>query len=556
MNRPLQFSLLFLISTCISVAQVRDSSNKDISLPASALIPINISVSPTGARVSIDGYFRGIGTIHQVALGKHIIKIEANEFKTIETSIEVNNTNTFFRYTLEQIRATYVKILTVPNRASLYLNNILVAETNTEFYKAPGLYDLHIEKEGYKSVDTVLLFMKNTQNVYVFEMTPITESHLKSISVLEATNPTPALKNELREKGAAIVSFSVTPADAVLYLDNIKTASTVFELTAGAHVVSISKPGYVLLKDTLHLNPGNFEEKNYSLKNCTGLVDFEIEPSDAKVVINKENYTGKNVAELGPGKYMIEIAKEGYYPHSDVIEISEGQTLVKKYQLKQRVGILQIRVLPAATEITLSGSHIEAIQWTGTTCLSNIAPGAYKMHCQLAEYENFDTTIMIMENSVTETEIQMKPGKHSLRAYKTTEWLYSGVVPGMGQYMQGRKIIGAVSFLAEAGGCLYWYFSAKSYNSAVDEYNRSNLIYKANPIDENRFIALNDRTKAKSLYKKNNTAIVLSGVIYLANVIDAFIAQPVLYEERVQLYPGVRQAEYGITYSLEVKVIL
>lgn len=517
------------------------------SVKSPKLLPISIIVSPHGAHVYIDDEFRGLGEKYNVTAGEHKLTIRARGYKTTESSLRVSEDNTEFRFSLTQLPAATIAVITEPEDAILYINGIYTGHTNKTFMDAPGEYQIHVEKQGYRSVDTTVTALSGAKNVIVCKLTTLAWSSVSAEKApdKEQIEQLPAVK--LKE-----VLFTVTPPDAAVYIDNSQVTSGASLLAEGRHILTASKEGYVLYVDTLNITSQINIKKDIVLEKRKSLFGFDVVPGDAEIIIDKTNYTGGNFARLTSGRHDLRISRKGYFSHSEVVEIVEGVELAKSYELKKSGGSISFHIQPDEASVRITGEGIEPIVLSGSDDIPFLVPGAYNISCTAVDYKQFDTTLTVLEGSSSGVDITLKPLKPM--PYKTKDWLYSCIFPGAGQWAQGRPTIGYSAFAVGAAAIAYCIHSVKKYNSAVDNFNSANDLYRINPKDNLKKSVYDSKSQVDSFRKKYNVALAIWSVVYLSNIVEAYINRPVLYDYNIAISPVLQNTGRDVTCGMEIRM--
>lgn len=135
----------------------------------------------------------------------------------------------------------------------------------------------------------------------------------------------PPVKPPQPRPTTATLSVSVTPLDSTVSLQGrdyrALNGYVLFErLPAGAHSLTISRPGYRDRGIEVRLRPGDHTPLSVSLERLTGFISVSplVEGTEINVV---EVATGKSVGvysgrvnrlELPPGRYQVSVSKRGY----------------------------------------------------------------------------------------------------------------------------------------------------------------------------------------------------------------------------------------------------
>lgn len=504
----------------------------------SKLIPISIHVSPRGSHVYIDNEFMGFGTNYSLSQGRHKVSIRARGYKSIESDLSVSKDTTSFTFTLVQFPAASFTVITEPDNAALYVNGIYSGHTNKTILDAPGEYEIHVEKPGYKSVDTIVTALSRAKNVVMCTLENVLQ---------------PADKEEgVPQSESTKCLFSVTPPDASLYIDNYPVAPGSKYLVAGRHGITASKEGYVLFKDTIYINSQKSINHDIVIERRKSLFGFDIEPRDADVVIDKIHYTGKNFAELTPGPHTLEISRKGYFSHTELIELAEGAELLKSYDLKTNGGAVSFYVQPDDAKVIIHGEGIDSLVVTGSNEVPFLIPGRYEVLCSAADYKQYDTIITVIEGSHADVNISLRPTKPM--PYKKRDWLYSCIFPGLGQYAQRRLTTAYSAIVLGASACTYYAYRAGKYNSAVNDFTSMNNQYKSNPKDYLKNNARESKNQVDSSRRQHDVALIIWGVVYLSNIIEAYLNRPVFYDYNIAVSPTLQKTGGDVACGLEIRM--
>jgi len=250
-----------------------------------------------------------------------------------------------------------------------------------------GRHQLLIKKDGFKTVSKSIIVSKDQ---VVFNET-------------------------LSEVDLQQVLIKSTPEGARIYLDNVEKGLTDdgFFLYPGQYRLKLIKPGYLEANETITVTEGGRNTFSYTLSKNSGSLSLNVTPPDAKVLINKEDYSNRSNIELAPGRYKIEISKSGYHPQSETITIERGRTLSKTYNLTAKTGKLQFKVKPLSAKVTLKQNGRTVQSWTGMKYIKDLPVGDYELECSDSGYGAQTKKITINERRTTVTEIKLRKGVSS-----------------------------------------------------------------------------------------------------------------------------------------------
>jgi hypothetical protein len=83
----------------------------------------------------------------------------------------------------------------------------------------------------------------------------------------------------------------------------------------------------------------------------------ESNPADAQIFLDgmPQGQTPNRISDLTPGKYLVEVRKEGYERIYRDIALLEGQQLDLDLQLEKNVGLLLVSSIPEGSEVLIDG---------------------------------------------------------------------------------------------------------------------------------------------------------------------------------------------------------
>lgn len=279
------------------------------------LISNFFSISPLtaadGANVFIDGQGIDIKTAVKLTPGPHQLRIEKSGYKTIIEEIDVSEQNVIYNYEMELLQVEPVTIQTLPNQASIEVNNVLKSNNDYQDFLYPGDYYIRISKAGYKTVgETITVVENRTQdpnvNVFTFNL----------------------------EKYAGTLNLNVSPANARVMLNRQPyNANAPISVAPGQYLMEITANGYRPYSETINILEDAVENRTINLEQIVGTLQFRIQPISASVTLynfNNQVVRQWNGIQLIPnlpiGQYRISATAQDYQDYSEAILIQENQT--------------------------------------------------------------------------------------------------------------------------------------------------------------------------------------------------------------------------------------
>jgi formylglycine-generating enzyme required for sulfatase activity len=209
----------------------------------------------------------------------------------------------------------------------------------------------------------------------------------------------------LKEVDMASVQIKTIPAGAQIFIDNVdkgKTDKGLF-LYPGAYRIKISLSGYLDVDKEIEVVDGKENTFSFPLTKNVGTLTLTVLPADATVLINKEDYSNKNDIQLSPGKYKIEISRQGYNDTSETFVVELGKNLKKSFTLKQKVGKLLFTINPLQASVELKQKGVTKYNWNGMKQFKDLPIGEYDLECSASGFQSITKKVTIAENK-TEVE--------------------------------------------------------------------------------------------------------------------------------------------------------
>ena len=205
-----------------------------------------------------------------------------------------------------------VYISSVPSSAQIYINNASQGYTPRVFNKiTPGMYSLKLTKSGYQDYVTT---RNISAGVYNFSFTLI---------------PLPQIST-------GNLHITSTPSAAAVYVDSLSkgnTPKTIYNLTAGSHVLMVKKTGYQTSISTGSITAGSTTNVSILLKsiaNQTGSLFVTSTPSQATVYVDSvtRGLSPLNITGLSAGGHIVQLTKSGYKAYLENVTINAGSNVL------------------------------------------------------------------------------------------------------------------------------------------------------------------------------------------------------------------------------------
>jgi len=107
-------------------------------------VTILIKTTPAESKIFIDNEDKGVTNLLRIPIGKHILRVEKIGFEPVEKEIYVNNENIEFNITLEETDPILITFQTVPEEATIFLNDEPKGKTNRKLLLFPCTYQIKL----------------------------------------------------------------------------------------------------------------------------------------------------------------------------------------------------------------------------------------------------------------------------------------------------------------------------------------------------------------------------------------------------------------------------
>jgi formylglycine-generating enzyme required for sulfatase activity len=275
------------------------------------VLPVTFRFTPVDASLTIDGKSAGTSQTQNLALGKHTIKLVKESYQTIEKTITVDDKNVFFEFKMVKQPDAGLQIETIPEGATVYLDNIKLGESPVAAFYKPGIYPIRITKEGYVSIEN--------QN-------------------LEVTLPQ-TRKSYTLEENVGYLTVNTNPG-ATVYFNEEKIANPKnVKLAPQLVKVKVTMPKAETLEQQVVLKRNDKLVLEMFPDVQTGSLQIAVTPFDAKIELTGdagEKYTAEGMKifeEIPVGVYTIKVSATGYTTATETASVKQAETYKKTINL-------------------------------------------------------------------------------------------------------------------------------------------------------------------------------------------------------------------------------
>ena len=200
------------------------------------------------------------------------------------------------------------------------------------------------------------------------------------------------------KKGMAV--FNIKPSNAMLLIDGQiadgSGGAYMLSLPYGTHYYTVKLKDFSINNQVVQIDK-NAKTINVDLTDFFAKIDVTCETSEAEIKVNGEQKgVGRWSGTLAPGKYTIEVSKDGSHSESRQIELSDNEVSAVAFpKLKTITGSLRVDYEPAGADVWLNGKKV-GITPLG---LEELPVGNYIVEVKKEYYVNKTFTVAIEEDS-------------------------------------------------------------------------------------------------------------------------------------------------------------
>jgi formylglycine-generating enzyme len=310
---------------------------------------------------------------------QRVVKITHADYEALEVRILADfGINVKAQRVYELTLAFTKEVVQVPviitcnqNGAEVFVDDKLIGKTQNKMLTiniGSGSRKIKITKDGFetKEINKTISVENNSFNFLLQEIEPV----LLTIK----SNPTGA---SVSLDGA---SHGVTNCQPFMF--------------PGTYKLKISLNKYETIEKNITVSESGNNTFSYNLFKITSQLKVNVTPSNATILINNTVLNG-NSKEVGPGKYKIEVEKDGYFSDSKTITVIKGQNKNVNFDLVLQTGKLQVTVNPMEAKVTMKQNSSTYKSWNGSKYLKNIPVGEYTLNSSLTGYESVTKRITI-----------------------------------------------------------------------------------------------------------------------------------------------------------------
>jgi len=276
-----------------------------------------------------------------------------------------------------------------PKDAKLFVDNV-PTDINKTVSVPLGTVNVRLEREGYRPISQALVTSPEKVN---FEF-------------------------RMQEVEPEIVSIIANEKDARVVVDGQEHGLTdatkrySLFLYPGDYTVEVQKSGYLSHSQTISVAEESSNEFHFRIEKNTGIIEFDVQPRNANVSLNKASIGSERSIERTPGRYRIDIELPDHEPHSETIDLSRGERKTIRAKLEPYRGSLQFSVTPSNAQVVLKdGKGKEVKRWEGLQLVRDLPVGEYEVEVALNGYITQKEKLRISKDERVSVEVALKEGQ-------------------------------------------------------------------------------------------------------------------------------------------------
>ncbi len=222
-------------------------------------------------------------------------------------------------------------LITVPSQSSVYVNDILVGQTNSN-----GVLKLNVNFGAKIRIE----------NIGYFPNTFLYSSNSRSATVVVNLKP------------ISYLSLSSNPQGAEVTVDSDETVitPTTIKIASGKHSLVISKKGYVSQHLTIYVKPFSKASKNFVLER-SGRVTIRSLPTHSNLYIDDE-FAGMTPIStvLSIGVHTLTVKAPDYSKASTSLTVAENSTSISLLFRLKKLATISVYSSPSNAVVSMAGT--------------------------------------------------------------------------------------------------------------------------------------------------------------------------------------------------------
>ncbi len=423
---------------------------------------ISLSSEPTKAKIFLDGIEVGTtpASLRSVPHGDHLVKVKMDGYSVLEKNVNIEPGKEIVLTAKLQVNTGSVNIKSQPDNAKIYLDGKSVGTTPESIASMnPGIYEIKVEMENYdvwtetvnveigkenaitavlqRSTGSIMVESKPT-NAIIFvdgkkightpeivmssaKGTHVIEVRMEGYDTWEKTlyiepGAEKSITVNLQIKAGSLIINS-DPSGGTVFLDEEEKGTTPADLKGimfGAHRVEIKMDGYEIWSESVDISADKENKLSAVLQQYVGSINIKSKPANVTVIIDGKEVasTPADIDDLKPGKYHVELKKEGYGNWDESVEVNAGKDTHITAELQQLIGSINIKSEPSQAIVVVDGKEVG----NSPANVTDLTLGKYLVEVKKEGYETWSKNVEIkmgMDVNLTAT-LKVKIGSFTI----------------------------------------------------------------------------------------------------------------------------------------------
>lgn len=365
---------LFLAVIILSMPVLSTSLHKE---KGDIVQSVSIQISPFDAQCKINNTVVVPAEVKKLPVGEYSVELTKAGYKTYNNRFTVSENNRHFIFIMEPENITGLLVKTTPQGALVYIDDELKGTSDAGYLLPVKKYTVRVELDKYLPV----------------------------VQTIDGTSPAKLYTLDLKlVKNTGFLKINSNAQNLIVEIDGeVVEKQQQYELVTGTHRIKVTGTNYSEYRTEVTITRGKTTTIKANLEKLTGVLQLNVTPANALVMIGKANYESIKTVELEPGKYLISLSADLHDSYSTEVTIQKGKTSRVNVNLKKNAGVLAVTRKPDNVRINVDGVDYGAVNRV------ELSPGEHLLTAQIdSSWYPFSQSISVAKNKTTNVKIDLK----------------------------------------------------------------------------------------------------------------------------------------------------
>ncbi len=330
-----------------------------------------VESDPVNAMIFVDG--KEIGQTPEIimssAKGTHAVEVRMEGYDIWKENVEIVPGTEKSLTAILQKKTGSLNINSQPSGGTVFLDGDETGTTPGNLKKLElGTHKVEVKLDGYVTWSDNVIINADKENKIE-----------ASLQILTGT-----------------VSIKSDPSNTLIIVDGNEVGNApadIAGLTPGKHIVEVRTEGYENWSESVEIEHSKQVSLTVELQQLTGALDIKSEPTNALIIIdgNEVGNAPAVIADLKPGKHLVEARMKGYESWSESVEIEHSKQASLTVTLQQLTGSLNIKSEPTNAVITVDGNEVG----NAPAVIADLKPGKHHVEVKMSGHENWSENVDI-----------------------------------------------------------------------------------------------------------------------------------------------------------------